>query len=194
MRAGLAFAAAVLSLAANAANAANAADPVAFVADLQGNASIEGNGNVSFLAELGAGTRLLLGTGSQVAVTYASSGSEYTLRGPGEFVVGAVAVKADKGAAPTRRTVTTLPDGGVVTRISKTATASLRMRNVQPHVVKVGLDFPVDTKVATLQPVLRWTPPSGEGAEVTLLDAGGKELWRAKAEQGSARPDRKSVV
>jgi len=42
--------------------AASAADPVAFVADLKGNATIEGNGKVSFLAELAAGTRLFLGT------------------------------------------------------------------------------------------------------------------------------------
>jgi len=64
-----------------------AAESVAFVADLSGNASIEGDGKVTFLAELQTGTRLLLGSGSTVAVTYASTGSEFTARGPGEFVV-----------------------------------------------------------------------------------------------------------
>jgi len=58
-----------------------AADSVAFVADLTGNASIEGDGKVTFLAELQTGTRLLLGSGSTVAVTYASTGSEFTVRG-----------------------------------------------------------------------------------------------------------------
>ena len=114
MRAGLALAAAAFSL------AVNAAGSVAFVADLQGNASIEGDGKVGFLAELNAGTRLLLGSGSTVAVTYAASGAEYTLRGPGEFVVSESEVKADKGAAPTKRQVSSLQDAAVVARVSKT--------------------------------------------------------------------------
>jgi len=76
--------------------AARAADPVAFVADLKGNATIEGDGKVSFLAELEPGTRLLLGSGATVAVTYAATGAEFTLRGPGEFVVSASEVKAER--------------------------------------------------------------------------------------------------
>ena len=57
--------------------AALASGPVAFVADIHGNASIEGDGKVTFLAELKAGTRLMLGSGAKVSVTYASSGAEY---------------------------------------------------------------------------------------------------------------------
>ena len=53
-----AFAALAFAVAA----AAQAADPVAFVADLKGNATIEGDGKVVFLAELAPGTRLLLGS------------------------------------------------------------------------------------------------------------------------------------
>src|SRR6185295_17185071 len=56
---------------------AQAAEPVAFVADLRGNATIEGDGKLVFLAELPAGTKLLLGTGATVAVTYAATGSEF---------------------------------------------------------------------------------------------------------------------
>jgi len=181
-RIGLAFAAAALSL------AASAAGPVAFVADLHGNASIEGDGKVAFLAELNAGTRLLLGTGATVAVTYATSGTEFTLRGPGEFVVTESEVKADKGAAPAKRQVSSVQDGGVIARVSKTATASLRMRNVAAPAARNALDFPVDTKIATLQPELRWSQVSREGAEVKLLDASGKELWKAAAQSGAARP------
>ena len=181
MRTALALAAAVFSLAAGAA-------PVAFVADLHGNASIEGQGKVGFLAELNAGTRLLLGTGATVAVTYASTGTEFTLRGPGEFVVAETEVKADKGAAPTKRQVSSLQDAGIVARISKTATASLRMRNVSVSSNRNALDYPVDTKVATLQPELRWTQASRDGAEVKLLDANGKELWKGTVQSGTARP------
>jgi hypothetical protein len=182
MRPALAIAAAVLSF------AASGAEPVAFVADLEGNASIEGNGKVTFLVELAAGTRLQLGTGSRVAVTYASSGSEYTLRGPGEFSVRETEVHAETGAKPTRRNVPALRDATVVAQVSKTATASLRMRNLQPTPARAGLEFPVDTKVATLQPTLRWTQPAGEKADVILFDGNGKEIWKGATDQASVRP------
>jgi len=181
MRAALAIAAAAFSFAASAA-------PVAFVADLQGNASIEGDGKLNFLAELNAGTRLLLGTGATVAVTYAATGTEFTLRGPGEFLVSDSEVKADKGAPPAKRQVSSLQDAGVVARVSKTATASLRMRNVSTPPARNALSYPVDTKVATLQPELRWTQVAREGVEVKLLDANGKELWKGSVDSGAARP------
>ena len=181
MRPALAFAAAALSL------AAHGADPVAFVADLKGNATIEGDGKVNFLAELPAGTRLLLGTGASVAVTYASTGTEFTAHGPGEFFVGPADVKAEKGAAPSKRVVMSLPNAGVIARVSQTATASLRMRSIVPGAAKAGLQFPVDTRVTTLQPVLRWQEESSRGGgEVTLTDASGKEIWKGAAEPGSA--------
>ncbi len=183
MRTGLAAAAAVLAF------TAHAAEPVAFVADLQGNAAIEGDGKVGFLAELNAGTRLLLGTGAKVAVTYATTGTEFTIRGPGEFMVGEAEVKADKGAAPTKRLVAVLRDTTLVAGISKTATASLRMRNVQPAAsIRAGLEYPVDTKVATLQPALRWRQASGESAEVMLADTSGKQIWKGIVPSGSAPP------
>jgi len=180
MRLGLTFAAALLSF------AAHAAEPVAFVADLHGNATIEGDGKVGFLAELSAGTRLLLGTGAKVSVTYAATGAEFTFTGPGEFVVGASEVKAEKGAAPSKRTVTSLNDTGTVARISKTATASLRMRSVQAAPTRARLEYPVDTKVSSLQPVFRWK--DGASAQVTLRDESGKEIWKGEAQPGTARP------
>jgi len=114
--------------------AAAAAEPaVAFIADLKGSATIEGDGTLGFLAELPAGTRLLLGTGATVSVTYAASGTEFALSGPGEFTVTASEVRADRGAAPARRAVLSLSDPGVVSRAARgtTATASLRMRGLK---------------------------------------------------------------
>ena len=113
--------------------AAGAAEPaVAFVADLKGSATIEGDGTLGFLAELPAGTRLLLGTGAAVSITYAASGTEFVLAGPGEFTVAANEVRADRGAAPARRAVLSLSDPGVISRAARgtTATASLRMRGL----------------------------------------------------------------
>lgn len=164
-----------------------AAESVAFVADLAGNASIEGDGKVTFLAELQTGTRLLLGSGSTVAVTYASTGNEFTVRGPGEFVVGPAEVKAEKGSAPTKRVVQSLQNTAVVARVSQTATASVRMRSVKPDATAGGLQFPVDTRVATLQPVLLWRGAAGD-AQVIIKDANGKEVWKGSGQPGTVKP------
>jgi hypothetical protein len=164
-----------------------AAESVAFVADLSGNASIEGDGKVTFLAELQTGTRLLLGSGSTVAVTYASTGSEFTARGPGEFVVGAAEVKAEKGAAPTKRAVPSLQGIAVVARVSQTATASVRMRSARTDATAAGLQFPVDTRVSTLQPVLLWRGAAGD-AQVIIKDANGNEVWKGSGRPGALKP------
>lgn len=167
--------------------AAHAADPVAFVADLNGNASIEGEGKLNFLTELKAGTRLMLGTGATVSITYAANGTEYTVRGPGEFLVGAAEVKAEKGGTPTKRVVTSLQSTSVVARVSHTATASLRMRSVQVERPKAALQFPVDTRVTSLQPTLAWTGEA-EATQVKITDANGKEVWKGTARGGTVRP------
>jgi hypothetical protein len=170
--------------------AANAAEAVAFVADLQGNATIEGDGKVSFLAELPAGTRLLLGTGATVAVTYAATGSEFTLQGPGEFLVSPAEVKAERGAAPKKRTVSVLPDPAVIAKASRTANASLRMRGINPQATnKVALEYPVGTRITTLQPTLRWSgEPTAEEFTVSVMDAAGKEVWKGNVKPAMAKP------
>ena len=171
--------------------AAQAADPVAFVADLKGNATIEGDGKVVFLAELAPGTRLLLGTGASLAITYASTGDEFTIAGPGEFLVTHNEVRVEKGAAPARRRVVALADPGVVARVSRTATASLRMRGLTPGAsdTKAVLQYPVETRVASLQPELRWRAeaPAG-GFTVVLFDAKGNEVWKGNSVPSTARP------
>jgi hypothetical protein len=179
------------ALVASAALAASAADPVAFVADLQGNATVEGNGKVNFLAELASGTRLQLGTGAVVTVTYASTGSEFTLQGPGEFLVAATEVKAERGAAPGKRTVSVLPDAAVVAKASRTANASLRMRGIIPQAGnKVALEFPVGgTRVTMLQPTLRWSgEPDASEFAVSISDAAGNEVWKGNVKPAMARP------
>src|SRR5262245_27817275 len=95
---------------------ARGAPSVAFVSDVRGAATIEGDGKLGFLAELPAGTRVLMGTGASATITYATTGAEFALTGPGEFSVSALEVKADRGAAPKRRNVAALPDPAVVAR------------------------------------------------------------------------------
>ena len=160
---------------------------VAFVADIRGNATIEGNGKVGFLAELAPGTRLLLGSGARAAITYAATGAEFTIVGPGEYMVTPAEVKMEKGTAPVKRTVTTLPDTGPVTRVSRAATASVRMRGLTaPAPAASVLEYPVDARVATLNPVLRWKGEASSEAIVLVKDAAGKEVWKAKAQPNTA--------
>lgn len=178
-RAAAAFAAAI-------ALQAFAGTPVAFVADVRGSATIAGDGRLAFLAELEPGTRLFLGTGARAAITFARSGSEYTAVGPGEFVVTASELRADKGSTPARREVAALPDSAVISRVARSATASLRMRGVAPG--KNGskdagpLEYPVSTRIATLEPVLRWQPPvEARDATIVLRDERGNPVWSGKA-------------
>jgi hypothetical protein len=180
-----ALAGAILALSLGVAAAGN----VAFVADIRGNATIEGDGKLNFLAELPAGSRLLLGSGATAVVTYASSGAEFTAVGPGEFLVTAAEMKAEKGATPSRRTVSVLPDPGVVTRVSRAGSASHRMRGVEPGAAREALEYPVDSRIATLQPALRWRGEAlGGPATVSLRDANGRELWKDQVNPGSAKP------
>jgi hypothetical protein len=167
---------------------AHAAPPVAFIADLRGNATIEGDGKLNFLAEIEPGTRLLLGSGATASVTYASTGAEFTITGPGEFLVAASEVKAEKGAAPKKRSVMALPDPTVVSQVSQSATASLRMRSLSPGAAKGELEYPVDTRVATLQPVMRLREGVPAGAALTVRDEGGKEVWKGAARADGTKP------
>jgi hypothetical protein len=157
------------------------ADPVAFVADVKGSANIEGDGRVAFLAELPAGTRLLLGTGASVAIAYAATGAEYSFAGPGEFTVTESEVRADRGAKPIRKGMQPLSSAGVVTRAANTAAASVRMRGFSPEAMatKTQLEYPLDTRVSTLQPTLRWKgSPEPKGYSIVITDEGGKTIWK----------------
>jgi hypothetical protein len=182
MRAALACAILALAL------GSHAAGNVAFVCDIKGSATIEGDGRLAFLAELAPGTRLLLGTNASACIAFAASGSEFTLAGPGEFLVTPTEMKAEKGTVPARRAVATLQDTGVVSRASQAATASLRMRGIVPGAVEAVMAYPVDARIATLQPPLRLKDPAKwEAATLVVQDASGKEVWKGGAGSAAAR-------
>jgi hypothetical protein len=177
------------ALAAALALAAQAASPVAFVADVTGSVNIEGDGKLGFLAELTTGTRLLVGTGATVAIAYAATGTEFALVGPGEFTVTESEVRADKGAKPVRKTVQAL-SGATVSRVAATATASVRMRGLKPDATapRTALEFPVDTRVTMLQPLLRWkADASAKGYNVAIVDGAGKGVWKTSTSAPSAK-------
>ena len=114
-----------------AALAAHAEPAVAFVADVQGNATVEGDGPVHFLAELAPGTRLLVATNARVVVTYVKTGAEFSARGPGEYTVQAGELRADRGAPPARQVVSAVTSIAPVSETARLATASVRMRGLK---------------------------------------------------------------
>lgn len=163
--------------------------PVAFVADVRGAAIIEGSGKLVFLAELTPGTRLMLGSHASATITYAATGAEFALAGPGQFLVTAEEVTAERGSRPRRTTVVALTDPAVIGQAARTATASLRMRSVSPAApAPAVLEFPVATRVATLRPALRWRAEPGEEYTLVVSDPGGREVWKGRGKAGSARP------
>jgi hypothetical protein len=162
--------------------AVRAADPVAFVSDFKGDVVMNGAGRPPFLAELLPGTKLVLGPDASAAVMYVVSGEEFSLRGPGEFVVTRQGVKAVKGAAPTTRVPALKASTAILVQTSKTATASLRMRSAPAQRgERAGLVYPVNAKIATLQPVLRWAGDANTGCSVVVTSLAGKEVFRGNA-------------
>jgi hypothetical protein len=165
---------------------ARAADPVAFVSDIKGDVLLDGVGRPPFLAELLPGSRLVLAAEAGAAVMYVVSGQEFTLKGPGEFVVEKQRVRAVKGVAPASRVPPLRASTAALVETSKAATASLRMRSAPPPKGEpAGPQYPAGGRIATLQPTLRW----GGDPEATYLlvvtSAGGKEFFRGSAKGNS---------
>ena len=160
-----------------------AADPVAFVSDTRGDVVLDGIGRPPLLAELLPGSRLVLGNGAGAAVMYVVSGEEFSLKGPGEFVVTVDGVKAERGAPPTRRTAVSRISATVMVNTSKAATASLRMRGapLSSNAGRRGPVYPVDARIATLQPTFRWNGQPDAVYLVIVTSKEGKEVFRGNA-------------
>ncbi len=164
------------------------ADPVAFVSDTRGNVVLDGVGRPPFLAELLPGSRLVLAADASAAVMYVVSGEEFSLKGPGEFVVRADAVKAERGSAPSRRTTAMRVSGATLVHTSKAATASLRMRGAPaPKDNRAGPVYPVNARIASLQPTLRWIGEPDAEYSVVVTSAEGKDVFRADTKGSSLR-------
>jgi len=161
---------------------AQAADPVAFVSDFKGDVTLNGVGRPSFLAELLPGSTLVLGEHSTAAVMYVVSGESFSVKGPGEFVIARQGVKAVRGAEPSVRVPAIRASAKVLIQVSRTATASLRMRSAMaPRVERSGPSYPVDARIATLQPTLRWLGEPGAVHLVVVMASEGKEVFRGSA-------------
>ncbi len=158
-----------------------AADPTAFICDVKGDVSLNEGGRPPFLGELIPGSRLKLAAGAQAAVMFVVSGEEYTLKGPGEYVVGKDSISAATGAAPTKRKLVSHADSAVIVQASKAGTASLRMRSAPaPRPGATGPQYPTG-KIAQLQPVLRWGGDASSTYEIVVTAASGKQVHAGPA-------------
>ena len=167
---------------------ARAADPVAFVSDIKGDVIMNGTGRPPFLAELLPGSKLVLGPEARAAVMYVVTGEEFSLKGPGEYVVTKQGVKATKGGAPSSRIPALRASAKALVETSRTATASLRMRSAPgPKGERPGPLYPVNARIATLLPTLRWAGEPGVMYSVVVTSASGKEVFRGNVSGLSLR-------
>jgi hypothetical protein len=135
-----------------------AADGIAFITNMKGEVAVDGNPRPVLLSELAKGQRLTVAKDSQASVMFISTGKEYLLKGPNEFVVKDTELASTTGMPPTTRETQWKPSNKVLAQVAQTSAASVRMRSLsQPKPDTMPkLLFPTDTNVATLQPTFRW--------------------------------------
>ncbi len=163
--------------------------PVAFVADVRGEARAANGAKLGMLAALEASTPITLGKDARAVLIYTSSGAEFLLKGPGEFVVDADEVKAARGTPPTRREAASKPSPALVQRNADAVTASVRMRSVSlQKAPRPALLYPQAGPIATLQPTLTWDAPGGtSGFTVVITGPDGKEVGRVTSKGPSVK-------
>jgi hypothetical protein len=150
-------------------------DGVAFLTDLKGEAKVDGAARPPIMSELARGQKLALGQNAQMSVMFIQSGEEFLLKGPGEFEIDkagkTVAQLSKTGQLTPRKTDWQISSQALV-KVTKTASASIRMRGSSPTAVpdtKVGaLLYPVRGSITTLQPVLTWQASGSGAADVSI--------------------------
>jgi hypothetical protein len=172
---GIAFAAPVTS----------AGSVVAFVTDIKGEVALDDVRRLSLLAELAEGQKLSVMKNASLMVMYIRSGAEFSLKGPGQYEIRGMEIVTLQGSPLSIRATRWRPEAGKVVETSKSATASLRMRSAASAMARVPTPvfqtaYPADTRIATLQPTLRW----GDGAKpyTIVVSTDGKEVFRGNTE------------
>ncbi len=171
---------------------AAAAATVAFIADVRGDVKLNNESRPLLMTELAEGQKLSLTKDASAVVMFIRSGDEYPLKGPGEYQIGSAAISALNGSPPTRRATGWRPDLTKVVEVSKSATASLRMRGAKPSAAnppeaEFRPIYPVDTSVATLQPTFRWTKDLNAKNYTLVVNANGKEIYRTRLETAALK-------
>lgn len=167
------------------------AEGIAFLSNLKGEVAVDGNTRPILLAELSRGQRIVLARDAQASVMFVSTGKEYALKGPGDFVVKDNEIAASSGMPPVTRETAWRTSGKVLAQAAQTSAASVRMRSIAlPRAeTEPRLIFPTQGNVATLQPTFLWRSADAKSqGEFVLLVAGqDKPVHVAKAANGAYR-------
>jgi hypothetical protein len=165
---------ALLALVLSAAATAFGADGIAFITNIKGEVSVDGNVRPALLSELTRGQRIIVGKASEASVMYIANGKEYMLKGPADYVVKDTEVTGSLGMPPVTRDTAWRTTNQVLAQVGQTSAASVRMRSIaRVKVEEPVMIYPTRGSVATLQPTLRWRAddPKAQG-ELALVAVG----------------------
>lgn len=162
---------------------------IAFITDLKGEVSVDGNPRPVLLSELLKGQKIVVGRQSQATVMYIATGKEYLLRGPADYTVKDNEIAGSTAMPPQTRETAWHTSNKVLAQVAQTSAASVRMRSIgKPKTAEEKLLFPTQGAVATLQPTLRWKDEANSQGELTLVVLGQeKPVHVAKASGGAYR-------
>ena len=172
-----------------AASAAFGADGIAFITNIKGEISVDGNARPALLSELARGQKIVVGRDSHASVMYIASGKEYILRGPADYTVKDTEIAGSAAMPPVTRDTAWRTSNKVLAQVAQTSAASVRMRSIgKPKLDEPKLIYPTQGAVATLQPTFRWVASDKASGEFMLMAVGQeKPVHLAKAAGGSYR-------
>ena len=166
------------------------ADGIAFITNIKGDISIDGNMRPALLSELTRGQKIVVGKASEASVMYIANGKEYVLRGPADYTVNTTEISGSAAMPPVTRDTAWRTSNQVLAQVGQTSAASVRMRSIgKPKVEEPVMIYPTRGSVATLQPTLRWRAedPKAQGELVLLAVGQEKPVHKAKAAGGAYR-------
>ena len=154
-------------------NAAALAAPLALVADVVGNASLQGN-RLRLLQELDADSVIVVNGSGEVVVFYLADGAQWSLKGTGGYRFTPNGPEAAAGAPPPERRASQPAFRDVRVRSDRVTQGSVVMRSVA--VDALVPTSPVSEVVVTTPVELAWSPlsPSAAYAVEVVDDAGAR--------------------
>ncbi len=162
---------------------------VAMVTDLQGKASMAGEGrtrDVTILAELEAGVQVQLAAGATLVALYLDAGDEYVFKGPASIVFKSAQPEVTSGAKPEKRSPS-LGKGGKDIRIKQVGMAqgAMVMRGFRSG-ARIQLLNLHKTRTLETQPEFRWLElQPGVKYQIEITDDTGRAVHEAQVDRAS---------
>jgi hypothetical protein len=156
--------------------ALRAEEPPGLVIDVQGSATLAGNGRLAILAGLAPGAEVSLAPAARVTVLDSASGRQFELIGPGAFRWTNGMVEVVRPGKIVMRAPGNESMKEVRLRTARIAQASISMRGGEEN-RPVRLAFPVSTWLLERPAEFRWEPVTGAKMyRFQLTDSTGRAL------------------